>query len=138
MLLENLEEYIIKKLGAQKTDDNTYLITLKNGKSFTVQKDAEFNGTIWPWKINRDADGLNTQVFSFEEDAIEYLYVLIQEKLTGERVIYEERKIPFICGENGAACRAPGKCNTALCRDCLVANKFFAQRDDVKLVYAYK
>lgn len=36
----------------------------------------------------------------------------------------------------GYACRFPGKCNSALCSDCPVAEAFFAERDGVELVYA--
>ena len=37
---------------------------------------------------------------------------------------------------NGAACRCPGKCNSMICTACPVAEKFFADRDGVELVYA--
>lgn len=56
------------------------------------------------------------------------------EKLTGKRILlHKKREKPDICGY---ACRFPGKCNSALCSDCPVAEAFFAERDGVELVYA--
>lgn len=54
--------------------------------------------------------------------------------LTGKRILlHKKREKPDICGY---ACRFPGKCNSALCSDCPVAEAFFAERDGVELVYA--
>ena len=119
-------------IRAKETGENHYRIDLSNGKRIDIVKDIEYNGSIWEWKID-------TQIFSKDEYAKDYLKKLIAEKLTGIRIIYhEERKAPDICGVNGTACRHPGKCNTMLCSDCPVAYKFFAERDGVELVYAIK
>lgn len=82
----------------------------------------------WGWKID-------TQYCS-EKIAAKYLIRLINEKKTGIRIIeHKIGSVPVICGINGAACRLPNQCNSALCRDCPVAEKFFAERDGVKLHY---
>lgn len=105
-------------------------VCLPNGKRFDVWQDAELNGKTWCWRVE-------DQYFSREEYAVNYLLRLIAEKLTGKRIIYHsKREVPEICGVEGAACRSSGKCNTALCTDCPVAEKFFADRDGVELVYA--
>lgn len=85
--------------------------------------------TIFPWKVD-------TQFFSRDNWAAKYLLRLIEEKKTGIRKIYHERRTPpDICGIGGKACRSPGKCNTMLCTDCPVAEEFFAERDGVVLQY---
>ena len=82
------------------------------------------------WKV----DG---QYFSNDASALSYLDRLIAEKLTGKRIIYHAKQsVPEICGAGGAACRAQGEYNHALCYDCPVAEAFFAQRDGVELIYA--
>lgn len=117
------------KLKAEQINDNEYLIRLSNGEQIKVIEQPVYNGEIWEWKVD-------TQYFSKEEYALRYLKRLISEKLTGIRVLYhEKREAPDICG-SGRACRHPGKCNTALCSDCPVAEAFFAERDGVKVVYA--
>lgn len=71
------------------------------------------------------------------ENIVNYLKKLLVERLTGKRIIlHSKRNAPDICGVDGRACRAHGKCNTALCSYCPVAEKFFADRDGVELVYA--
>lgn len=79
-----------------------------------------------------------TQLFNFGKcftfNALNYLKKLVAEKLTGKRILlHKKREKPDICGY---ACRFPGKCNSALCSDCPVAEAFFAERDGVELVYA--
>jgi hypothetical protein len=129
---ERTPEKDIEVLGilAKETSENHYYINLSNGKRINITKDVEHNNSIWNWKID-------TQIFSKDEHARNYLKRLITEKLTGIRIIYhEERKAPDICGVNGTACRHPNECNTMLCSDCPIAYKYFAERDSVKLVYA--
>jgi len=117
-------------LNAEAIDEKRWIIHLSNGAEIAVEKEPEHNGSTWEWKIG-------TQVFSKEEFARSYLKTLVMEKLTGKRVIFhKKREVPMICGVDGRACRHPGKCNTALCSDCPVAEKFFADRDGVELIYA--
>lgn len=98
--------------------------------SFLVEQDPiASDGSEWAWKID-------TQYFSWDKWAFDYMKKLIQEKETGIRVInHPKQKVPEICGVNGAACRHPNKCNTMLCSDCPVAEEFFAKRDGVTLQY---
>lgn len=80
---------------------------------------------------------VGTQIFDNEAYAVGYLKQLIAEKVTGKRIIlHAKQDVPEICGVNGAACRCPGKCNSMICTACPVAEKFFADRDGVELVYA--
>lgn len=117
-------------LNAEKVDETSHIIHLSNGKTISVQQNVVHNGRIWEWKIG-------DQLFSKEEYALKYLQRLITEKLTGVRIIFHaKRAAPVICGVDGRACRCPGKCNTNLCMDCPVAEKFFADRDGVELIYA--
>lgn len=108
---------------------------LSNGKEIRVEKDAEYvnetgKKSTWMWKIDE-------QFFDKDEYALNYLKKLLVERLTGKRIIlHSKRNAPDICGVDGCACRARGKCNTALCSYCPVAEKFFADRDGVELVYA--
>lgn len=125
-------EMVLDALNAKKgISGKLWRVCLSNGKSFNVLKEAvRRDGIIWPWKVD-------TQYFDTEEHAIQYLRKLIAEKLTGKRIIYHsKRKVPDICGVDGAACRHSGECNTALCMGCPVAEKFFADRDGVELIYA--
>lgn len=79
-------------------------------------------------KQNRKATHIQWDVDDLED------LELVAEKLTGKRIIlHKKREKPDICGY---ACRFPGKCNSALCSDCPVAEAFFAERDGVELVYA--
>ena len=121
----------ILSIESKQISDKQYLIELTNGKTIAVEKEPEYNGSTWAWKVD-------TQIFSKEESAEKYLKKLIAEKATGLRVIYHPRQqAPDICGgDEGAACRNPGECNRMLCSNCPVAEKFFADRDGVKLVYA--
>jgi len=119
-------------LNAKETAPNIYTIELSNGKTITVIRDAIRNGIEWAWKVD-------TQYFSRDSYARAYLKELIAEKLTGKRILFRARgKAPNICGVDGCACRHPGKCNTALCSTCPVADDFFATEDGVELVYAVK
>lgn len=116
--------------AADSLDQSHWTIKLSNGKTIEVKKNPTHDGKIWGWKVD-------TQIFSQDETALRYLKKLITEKLTGKRIIFHERySVPTICGVNGAACRAPGQCNTALCLGCPVAEQFFADRDGVELIYA--
>lgn len=118
-------------LNAEQVGDNKYIIHLTNGGEIRVTElPKDDRGSIWLWKIN-------SQYFDKDEYALNYLKKLISEKLTGCRIILHAKKeAPVICGTDGRACRCPGKCNTALCSDCPVAEAFFAERDGVKLIYA--
>ena len=131
-----LEMYVTDSLylNAEKVSEKVFIIHLSNGKEIRVEKDAEYiseaRKTTWMWKI----DG---QFFDKDEYALDYLKKLLVEKLTGKRIIlHSKRNAPDICGVDGRACRAPGKCDRALCSYCPVAEKFFADRDGVELVYA--
>jgi len=116
-------------IPVKQTFENTFHIPLSNGKRIDIIKDPEHNGSLWAWKID-------TQIFSKDEYAKGYLKELIAEKLTGLRIIHhKEKQIPDICGVNGACCRHPKECNTMLCSDCPIALQFFAERDNVTLVY---
>lgn len=124
------KEVEVLSIGAKKTSENHYYITLTNNAKITIEKDTEYNGSMWAWKIEN-------QIFSKDKYAEDYLKKLIAEKLTGTRIIYhKEKQVPEICGINGAACRHPRECNTMLCSNCPIALKFFADRDNVKLVYS--
>lgn len=117
-------------LNAEMVDEKHWIIHLSNGAEIPFEKEPELNGVLWNWKIG-------TQYFDKEEHARSYLRQLVAEKLTGKRVIlHRKHKVPEICGSDGRACRCPGKCNTALCLDCPVAEQFFADRDGVELIYA--
>lgn len=123
-------EMYLQDLNATEIEPDIYEILLSNGEKISVSRNVKHNGTIWEWKVN-------DQLFSKEQYALNYLKRVISEKLTGYRVLYHSKqKVPEICGVNGAACRRPGKCNSALCITCPVAEKFFADKDGVTLVYA--
>jgi hypothetical protein len=127
-----MEEVKTEVLGVDcyQVAENTFEIRLINGQIITVKKDVEHNGSIWEWKID-------TQIFSKNEYAENYLKKLIAEKLTGIRIIdHKKGSIPEICGIEGKACRHPKECNTMLCSHCPIAEQFFAERNNVKLIYA--
>lgn len=132
-MIKTMIEFIVSDsmyLNAEAIDEKHWIIHLSNGMEIPVEKEPEHNGVIWEWKIG-------TQLFDKEKYAIPYLNALITEKLTGKRVIFhKKREVPTICGVDGRACRHPGECNTMLCSDCPVAEKFFADRDGVELIYA--
>lgn len=123
-----LQEYWMASVS---NSGKQFEITLSNGSVIIVEREAVNldTGTVWDWKVD-------SQFFSDGNYARMYLNRLIAEKLTGKRVIYRGKKpVPEICGIEGAACRSPGACNTMLCSNCPVAEKFFADRDGVELVY---
>ena len=127
-----VEMYVSDRLylNAEVLDEKHWMIHLSNGDEIPVEKDPEHYGSRWGWKIG-------TQIFSDDKTALRYLERLVTEKLTGKRIVLHAKgEVPEICGVNGAACRAPGECNRALCSRCPVAEKFFADRDGVELVYA--
>lgn len=117
-------------LDAEQVDERHYLIHLSNGKEIEVESRPMYDGKQWAWRVG-------TQIFDNEAYAVGYLKQLIAEKLTGKRIIlHSKQDIPEICGVDGAACRCPWKCNSMICTACPVAEKFFADRDGVELVYA--
>lgn len=117
-------------LDAEKISDKVYIIHLSNGKEIRVEKEPEHNGSTWEWRVD-------SQVFSRDDYALSYLKRVVMEKLTGKRIILHAKKeVPNICGVEGRACRTKGKCNTALCSFCPVAEKFEADQDGVELIYA--
>ena len=121
----------ILSIEAKQISDKQYIVELSGGKTIAIEKDPEHNGSTWAWKID-------TQIFSKEESAERYLKKLIEEKTTGLRKLdHSKQQAPEICGGgDGPACRRPGECNRMLCSNCPVAEKFFADRDGVTLVYA--
>lgn len=130
--MSKIEMYVTDSLylNGEKVDDKRYIVHLSNGKDIEVEKESRHNGSTWAWRVNG-------MVFSKDDYAFDYLKELVHEKLTGKRIIYHsKREVPDICGVNGAACRAKGKCNTALCSHCPVAEQFWADRDGVELIYA--
>lgn len=117
-------------LNAEQTGENTWMIHLSNGEDIPIEKNPVYNGSVLAWRIG-------SQIFSKDNYADKYLRTLLTEKLTGKRILYHaKRKVPDICGVEGRACRHPGECNTALCINCPIAEKFFADRDGVELIYA--
>lgn len=117
-------------LDAEQVDERHYLIHLSNGKEIEVESRPMYDWKPWAWRVG-------TQIFDNEAYAVGYLKQLIAEKVTGKRIIlHAKQDVPEICGVNGAACRCPGKCNSMICTACPVAEKFFADRDGVELVYA--
>ena len=117
-------------LDAEKISDKVYIVHLSNGKEIRVEKEPEHNGDTWAWRVD-------SQIFSRDDYALSYLKQIVMEKLTGKRIILHAKKeVPDICGVEGCACRAKGKCNTALCSFCPVAEQFEAERDGVELIYA--
>ena len=120
---------ILRNNAAVRMSFNTWKVTDRKGWSIMVVRDPFYRDTEFRWKVD-------TQYFSHEKWAVNYLERIIQEKRTGIRVIdHPKRQVPNICGVNGSGCRSPGKCNTALCQDCPVAEEFFAKRDGVTLKY---
>lgn len=127
-----MEMYVTNSLylNAEKVSEKVYLIHLSNGEKVLVEKDPIHNGGQWAWKVDN-------QIFGKDDYALRYLKQLIGEKLTGKRFVFRAKgRVPEICGVDGCACRAPGKCNRALCEGCPVADAFFAKRDGVELIYA--
>jgi len=123
--------YLFGFMPAKQTNLNTFYITLSNGITIDITKNPKYNGSIWGYKID-------TQVFDNDIHAEQYLKKLITEKLTGNRIIHHAKnEVPNICGVNGSTCRNPRKCNSALCSHCPIAEKFFADRDNVNLIYAF-
>lgn len=117
-------------LDAEQTSETTYVIHLSNGKKIDIEEHPEHNGNVWAWKVDKS-------IFDDDDSALDYLKRLINEKLTGKRIIMHAKwDAPNICGVDGRACRSPGECNTALCSCCPVAEAFFAEQDGVELVYA--
>lgn len=122
--------YFLLECAAERHDLKHWTVHLSNGKTIPVEQHPIHNEHEWAWKVDN-------QIFSGDESAVRYLKRLIAEKLTGKRNLpYSKGEVPHICGVNGAACRAPGRCNTALCDRCPVADQFFADRDGVVLIYA--
>lgn len=122
--------YFLLECAAERHDLKHWTVHLPNGKTIPVEQRPIHNEKEWAWKVD-------DQIFSGDESALRYLKKLITEKQTGKRILpYSMGEVPYICGVNGAACRAPGRCNTLLCDRCPVADQFFADRDGVELIYA--
>ena len=116
-------------LNGQQVEENIWRIPVGTAE-IIVEENPVWNGKTLLWRVDR-------QYFDKEEFALDYLKRLIAEKATGCRIIYHAKsKVPDICGVEGRACRLPMECNSALCSTCPVAEKFFADRDGVKLIYA--
>lgn len=138
-------------ISAEQVNENTFIISLINGKKIEVIKDAEHKSkdstgnvttTTWAYKID-------SQYFDKFEHAYSYIRILITEKLTGNRIIYHEQgKIPALCGckkyltkhaHDGKGCQAQRTNQfSALCSDCPIAEQLQAEQNGVKLVYAIK
>lgn len=123
---------ILIQHNARRIAENHWVIADKEkGWSLEVVFNAVYpeTGNVFAWKID-------SQYFDKENWAAEYLTKIILEKNTGVRIIYgKQHHVPDICGIGGAACRHPNACNTALCLQCPVAEKFFAKKDNVVLKY---
>jgi len=119
------------RLDDQQPSGTVRTIMLASGRTIQIQKDKTYNDIIW-------ALGIDGQVFDRKSWADQYLWLSACEKLTGKRVIFQEKKsAPEICGQ-GRACRRPNACNSLLCSACPVAEAFFAARDRLELIYAVK
>lgn len=129
-VVQEVRDELLKHLCAEQVNDNTYIIHLSNGKEIKAEMGLEYRGAVFAWKIDN-------QYFDNDGYALNYLKRLVVEKLTGVRIVlHKKMTVPNICGVDGCACRHPGKCNTALCFDCPVAEAYFAERDGMELVYA--
>lgn len=130
--MDMMEFYVTDRLNynAEQVDEKNFIIHLSNGKEIHIEKNPTHDGETWAWRVDR-------QIFSKDQFALNYLKTLVAEKLTGKRIVdHAKMSVPDICGVDGAACRAAGRCNTMLCCMCPVAEKFFADRDGVELIYA--
>lgn len=126
-------EYILESMGAERITDDLYVFHLSNGKILEAERLSHDDGDYDLWEIG------NTPLADMGEVSVCRRVVerIVQEQYTGQRIIPRKKgKIPEICGIEGRACRAKGECNRALCMWCPVADKFFADRDGVELVYA--
>lgn len=115
--------------NAKEESENQFAIWLSNGKRIRVLRDAYSSETdsVWAWRVD-------TQYFSRNDWALQYLRELIAEELTGIRILHRKRgRRPEICGDG---CLHPNECNRMLCSQCPTADAFFAGRDGVKIVYA--
>lgn len=118
-------------LPFKQVDDNTAILTFANGKQITIERAIEVRGSEWDWRING-------QLFRSNTDAKVYLRLLVSEMATNKRIImHSKQEVPEICGADGAACRRFGGYTSALCMHCPVAEKFFAEKDGVELVYPF-
>lgn len=80
---------------------------------------------------------VDSQWFSRLSYAHEYFRRRVIELLTGVRVLLHKKFTPpDICGFEGRACSAEGECNRAICSYCPIAEKFFAEKDGVSIIYA--
>ena len=115
--------------------------TMDNFPLFAIEPEDELDAYETCREVEERLDDINDGLLfhkiSKEEYALQYLKTLVAEKLTGKRILFHKKyEVPAICGVNGAACRARGECNRALCDRCPVAEQFFADRDGVELIYA--
>lgn len=127
-------EYILEGLGAERISDDLYVFHLTNGKMLEAERLSHDDGCDYDvWMLG------GTPIADTGDDHILRKFVerRLMEQYTGRRILLRKKgKIPEICGVDGRACRAPGECNRALCMYCPIADKFFAERDGVELVYA--
>ena len=126
-------EYILMDMGAERITDDLYVFHLTNGKMLEAERLSHDDRDYDLWKIG------NTPLADFGGVSVCRRVVerIVREQYTGQRIIPRKKgTIPEICGIEGRACRAPGECNRALCMYCPIADKFFADRDGVELVYA--
>ena len=115
---------------AEVIADKVYKVKTASGHEIMVWEDLQVNGQVYDWRIE-------DQYFTSFGYAKNYLYRRMQELETGVRFIpHKKCEVPEICGVDGAACRAPGACNRAICSHCPVAEGFWAEHDGIKrLIY---
>lgn len=44
--------YIAEELNAEQIGENIWIVHLSNGKSIRIERDVDFNGSRWAWKID--------------------------------------------------------------------------------------
>lgn len=126
-------EYILESMGAERISDDLYVFHLTNGRMLEAKRLSHDDGDYDLWEIG------NTPLADLGDDHIlrKFIERRLMEQYTGQRILPRKKgKVPEICGIEGRACRAKGECNRALCMWCPVADKFFADRDGLELVYA--
>jgi hypothetical protein len=116
--------------------DKPWIISCKKNVVVLNAKDIP---DVWPWQI----DG---QYFNKTEWANNYMVKVVQEKLTGIRIIKHSRgTVPNLCGpevyllqhrSDGQGCHMMTENRRSnLCSNCPIAEMLDAERDGVKLVY---
>lgn len=127
-------EYILMDMGAERITDDLYVFHLSNGKMLEAERLSHNNGREYDlWMLG----GTPIEDIGDRRILRKVVERRLMEQYTGKRILLRKKgKIPEICGVDGRACRAPGECNRALCSYCPIADKFFADRDGVEMVYA--